>query len=252
MAIVLVQKEKEKKLNGLLHKIYGVALGPGDPELLTIKALKVLKASDVIFYPGSDFNGKQKSYVYNMLEYHDLTNKRLEGFFLEMSSDRTAAEQVYNDTVKKINTAFNSGLKVAVVCEGDLSLYASFSYVLERLKAIELPVDLVPGINAFSLGAAQHQIPISLLNDKVAILPRENSIEHLETYFQTFDTLILMKIRSSWTAINELLKVQPCEFFYCERLGTNLEYISTDLKDISKREIPYFSLIIIKKTPKND
>ncbi|NQX85475.1 MAG: precorrin-2 C(20)-methyltransferase [Flavobacteriaceae bacterium] len=236
----------------MLHKIYGVALGPGDPELLTIKALNVLKEVDVIFYPGSNFNGKQKSYVYAMLEYHNLISKRLEGFFLEMSLDRTAAEQVYNDTVKKIKAEYESGLKVAIVCEGDLSLYASFSYVLNRLKALELPVDLVPGVNAFSLGAAKHQIPISLLNDKVAIIPREKSISKLEAYFQDFDTLILMKIRSSWIAIYKLLEAKQWSFYYCERLGTNQEYISTDLQDISKREIPYFSLLIIKKTPKDD
>lgn len=182
-----------------------------------------------------------------LLQYHGLEDKVLIGFYLEMSADRQQAKQVYSETVQKIKKYHLDGKKVSVVCEGDLSLYASFSYILEELQALELPVKLVPGINAFSLGAAQHQVPLSLLNDKVGIIPRVKSIKEVENHFEQFDTLVLMKIRSVWKTLQEELFQKSWAYYYCERLGTNEEYITTNLKDITKRDIPYFSLLIIKK-----
>jgi precorrin-2/cobalt-factor-2 C20-methyltransferase len=126
-------------------------------------------------------------------------------------------------------------------------LYASFSYILTRLKALELPVTLVPGISSFSLGAAQHQIPLSLLNETIAVVPRVHSFKEIATCLQTFDTLILMKVKTNWKEVYQDLKTQPWQFYYCERLGTAQEYTTTNLEELLGREIPYFSLLIIKK-----
>ena len=230
-----------------MHKIYGVALGPGDPELMTLKALRILKESNVIFYPGSINKGIKKSYVYPLLQHHQLEEKELIGFYLEMSIDRTQVNQIYKDTVAQIKTLHEQGKKISIVCEGDISLYASFSYILAQLQEEELPVSLIPGINSFSLGSAQHQIPLSLWNEKLAILPRVSSVAEIQAHFDTFDTLILMKIRTRWKKMYEELKQQQWNFYYCERLGTTEEYITTDLHEIAEREIPYFSLLIIKK-----
>nr|WP_254514299.1 SAM-dependent methyltransferase [Aquimarina sp. EL_43] len=128
-----------------------------------------------------------------------------------------------------------------------MSLYASFSYILTGLQELQLPVFLVPGINSFSLGASQHQIPLSLLNDKIAIVPRVKNIAEISKYFLEFDTVILMKIRSGWNDFHSELVQKDWKCYYCERLGTNQEYITTDLTTLTNREIPYFSLLIIKQ-----
>lgn len=230
------------------YPINGIALGPGDPELITLKALRLLQESDVIFYPGSLSKGLQKSFVLPLLHYHNLEGKELLGFYLEMSSDRSSAKKIYSKTVQEIKKHHLDGKKVSVVCEGDLSLYASFSYILEELQQIELPVKLVPGINSFSLGAAKHQIPLGLLNDKLAIIPRVKTIIEIEQYFEQFDTLVLMKIRSVWGTLQNDLLQKKWEYYYCERLGTTQEFITTNINKVTERDIPYFSLLIIKKT----
>ncbi|PKV53154.1 precorrin-2/cobalt-factor-2 C20-methyltransferase [Aquimarina sp. MAR_2010_214] len=230
-----------------MHTIYGIALGPGDPELLTLKALRILKEVDLIFYPGSISKDQKKSFVYPILKYHGLGHKELKGFFLNMSYDRKEASETYAATVKDIEEAYRSGKKIAIVCEGDISLYASFSYILTALQELQLPVSLVPGINSFSLGASQHQIPLSLLNDKIAIVPRAKNIAEISKYFLEFDTVILMKIRSGWNDFRSELVQKDWKCYYCERLGTNQEYITTDLTTLTNREIPYFSLLIIKQ-----
>ncbi|WP_103864792.1 precorrin-2 C(20)-methyltransferase [Aquimarina sp. I32.4] len=230
-----------------MHTIHGIAMGPGDPELLTLKALRILKEADLIFYPGSITKGQKKSFVYPILQYHGLEDKELIGFFLKMSNNREEATETYAATVKKIEAAYHSGKRIAIVCEGDISLYASFSYLLAQLQESKLPISLVPGINSFSMGAAQHQVPLSLLNDKIAIVPRVKNIEEITQYFSDFDTIVLMKIRSGWSNFYPELLQKNWNYYYCERLGTQEEYITTDITTLEHREIPYFSLMIIKK-----
>ena len=228
--------------------VYGVSLGPGDPELLTIKALRVLQESDVIFYPGSSYQGTKKSYSFPLLMHHNLENKDLRGFYLDMSDDRAHAKKVYEIIALEIKELVTKGKKVSIVCEGDLSLYASFSYVLDHMKTLKISVELIPGINSFSLGAAEHKIPLGLLKDKIIIVPRIESIEEISKYLKKFDTLILMKIKTGWMDFCKELIKKNWQFFYGERLGTDQEYITTDLHEILSRKIPYFSLLIIKKS----
>ncbi|WP_241507296.1 precorrin-2 C(20)-methyltransferase [Aquimarina sediminis] len=230
-----------------MHTIHGIALGPGDPELITLKALRILQEADLVFYPGSITKDQKKSFVYPILRYHKLEEKKLVGFFLKMSNNREDATETYAATVKSIGEAYRSGKKVAIVCEGDISLYASFSYLLEQLRELQFPISLIPGINSFSLGAAQHQVPLSLLNDKIAIIPRVKDIKEINQCFQEFDTVVLMKIRSGWSNFHSELEKKDWKCYYCERLGTDEEYITTDLTTLTSREIPYFSLLIIKK-----
>lgn len=244
MAIISIQTKEEKSI---VHTIYGVALGPGDPELLTLKALRVLKDADVIFYPGSIFKGEKKSYVFPLLKYHGLDKKEHRGFYLEMSDNRNQVNKVYTETAESIKKLFESGKKICIVCEGDISLYASFSYILTRLQELQLPIELIPGITALSLGAAQHKIPLSLLNEKIAVVPRVQTFEEIENCLRTFDTLILMKVKTNWKEVYPDLKEQSWSFYYCERLGTAQEFITTNLDELSERVIPYFSLLIIKK-----
>ena len=231
-----------------MHTIHGISLGPGDPELITLKGLRILQESDLIFYPGSRYaDGRKESYVLPMLRHYQLEESKLQGFFLKMSTDRSLAEETYADTARQVVEAWQQGKKVSIVCEGDLSFYASFSYLLEKLQQQGAMVALVPGINSFSLGAALHQVPLCLQDQKVAVLPREESPQRLEQALQQYDTLILMKIRAGWGTLYPYLLSKNWSYYYCERLGTEQEFITRDLSALQHREIPYFSLLIIKR-----
>lgn len=231
-----------------MNKIYGISLGPGDPELITVKGLKILKESDIIFYPGSLFeDGRKESYVLPMLIHYRLPATKLQGFFLRMGMNRTAAEKTYIETTDQLIEAWQEGKKVSIVCEGDLSFYASFSYLLEKIQQQDIPLELIPGINSFSLGAAKHQVPLCLQHEKLAVLPLATDIKKIEETFKDFDTVILMKIRMGWKNLFPQLLLKNWNYYYCERLGTATEYITADIKALHDREIPYFSLLIIKK-----
>lgn len=229
-------------------KLYGISLGPGDPDLITVKGLQILKLADRIYYPGSLYkNGTKASYSKSIIDYYKLDEDKCVGFYLEMSLARTQAKEIYNDVFLDIQKDIEKGLSVAVVAEGDISTYSSFSYLLEKATEAGMEVDLIPGITSYALGASLHKEPLCLQNERFLILPRVQSANLLKEAIDNFDTVVLMKIFSVIPVVDKVLSNNNYKVFYSERLGTTQEYISSDWEEIKNREIPYFSLITIKK-----
>jgi len=228
--------------------IKGVSLGPGDPELITVRGLKILQGADRVYFPGSLFaNGKKSSYSLSILDDYLLDPNRLKGFYLEMSLDREQAEAVYQETFLAIKKDHENGLMVAIVSEGDISTYSSFSYLLRRFKEQNIEVELIPGITSFALAASESQTPLCLLNEKVIVLPRVQNETELEEALNNCDTLILMKIRSVVPIITSVIKRKGLKFQYFERLGTEEQYQTEKVEELEERKVPYFSIMIIKK-----
>ncbi|WP_233264541.1 MULTISPECIES: precorrin-2 C(20)-methyltransferase [unclassified Flavobacterium] len=229
-------------------KIYGISLGPGDPDLITIKGLKTLQKSDKVYYPGSLLpNGKTTSFSLPILQHHQLDEKKLVGMFLKMSDDRAQAEATYRATFQSMLEDYHNGLTIVFVSEGDSLFYSTFAYLLEHIQQHQLDVEIIAGVPSFILATAQHQLPLAILNEKIAIIPRVKNSQELETTLNDFDTVVLIKIRSVLKDIFPFLITSGLTIMYCERLGTTQQYITTNIEDIKNREIPYFSLLIIKK-----
>jgi precorrin-2/cobalt-factor-2 C20-methyltransferase len=219
--------------------IYGVSLGPGDPLLITVKGLQVLQKVDRIYYPGS-LPGS--SYSLGILQHYKLDERKFRGMFLNMSDDREQAEKTYAETFQEMLADYNNGLDIAFVSEGDISFYSTFAYLLKHIQQHKLDVEIIAGVPSFLLGAAAHQLPLAVLNEKIAILPR---VKNISRYLEEFDTVVLIKVRS---VIDEIMPfIKDLNIVYCERLGTPQQYITTDINDLKDREIPYFSLLILKK-----
>ena len=228
--------------------IYGVSLGPGDPDLITVKGLKVLQDADKIYYPGSLFkNGVKSSYSLSILEHYKLDANKFEGFYLEMDLARVKVSKLYDLTFEQIKEDYNKGLKIAIVSEGDVNTFSSFSYLLEKIKEESFNVELIPGITSYALAASEHLTPLCLQNEQLIILPRVQTEAELEEALTHFDTVVLMKIKSVMDVINKVLSKGNYSVYYSEKLGTKNQFIASNLEEINKRDIPYFSLITIKK-----
>ncbi len=240
-------------------KIVGVSLGPGDPDLITVKGLNALRAADKVYFPGTLFvrdssleqssnkSPKKSSYSEGILSHYNLPPEKLEGFYLEMSLDRTAANKVYDQTAEKILEEYKQGKNIAIVCEGDLSTFSSFSYLLERFQKTNTEVELIPGITSFGLGAALTETPLAIQQEKIIVLPAVQSEREIEDALNSEATVVLMKIRSVMSIIKTMASKENIELKYCERLGTPDQFISKKWEEIAKRTPPYFSLIILRK-----
>lgn len=232
-------------------KIYGVSLGPGDPELITLKGLKTLQKVDKIYYPGSLFkNGRKASYSHSILDNYNLDSQKLEGFYLKMDLERAQAKVIYETTFQQILSDYNKGLSIAIVSEGDISTFSSFSYLLEKIQAHNLPINLIPGISSYLHLASESKTPLCLQNEKVVVIPRIQTKEELQEAIANFDTVVLMKIISVVDIITAVIDTKKHSVTYAERLGTNQQFITNNWSTASTRETPYFSLMIIKKINK--
>jgi len=228
-------------------KIIGVSLSPGDPELITLKGLRRLQEADRIYYPGSLLSdGSTTSFSLPILKHYQLDEPKFRGMFLKMSDDRDAAEQTYAETFRHMLADYNEGMTIVFVSEGDIMFYSTFAYLLEHIHRHQLQVEIVPGVPSFVLGAAEHQAPLAVLNEKMVILPRLTNMEKLEHYLQEFETVVLIKVRNAIDEICHLLRAKPLSLLYGERLGTDKQFITTNMEELQGREIPYFSLLIIK------
>lgn len=228
-------------------KLYGVALGPGDHELITLKGLNALRTSDVIYYPGSISNQGTKSFSLDILKQYDLPNAELKGVFLPMSLDRNKAESVYSKAFKQLLVDYRDGKTISFVAEGDISFYSTFAYLLDKIHSEGLRFTMIPGIPAFILAGSQAQIPLTKQDESLLVLSQCTDIAQLDAACKSHSTVVLMKPTTIKSALPKYLASRIGTFVYAERLGTPDEFISTDASILYERDIPYFSIFIFRQ-----
>ncbi|TRX70220.1 precorrin-2 C(20)-methyltransferase [Carboxylicivirga sp. M1479] len=228
--------------------IYGVALGPGDPELITLKALKCLQRVDVIFYPTTlNSKGQKSSMAMRVLKYLELDEAKLRPVEVAMKYDRTEVNRTYHHLANECITLCKQGKNVAVVSEGDISFYSTFAYLIDDIKQAQLNYEMIPGVPAFILGGSLGKLPVCTQNDKVLVLPQVDDEAALARYTQENETVVLMKVSKVKKWIASFIEAQQLSFFYGEYMGTDKEFTCNSIALLKERRIPYFSIIIIKR-----
>ncbi len=229
-------------------KIYGIALGPGDPELITMKGFNLLKSADVIYYPGSiGKGGKEKSFAGKIMESYGLDHDKMKGIFISMSLNRQKAEEKYSEAFEEMVKDFELGKKVVVVSEGDIAMYSTFGYLIERFRKREIPYEMVPGIPAFIAAGSAGGFPLAFQTDKILVLSQLSDTEKLGSLVENFETIVIMKVSTIKKELTEFLKTRGLKFFYGEKIGTQEEFSTTDIEVLEEREKTYFSILIINK-----
>lgn len=177
----------------MVEKVYGVGVGPGDKELLTLKAVKVLKKVERIFVPVSKEGRSSLAYyiVRDIVE-----GKPVEELLFPMIGDRERLKEYYQ---RAFDSVKSSEGEVAVITLGDPTLYGTFSYLWKLLKRNNIPVEVVNGVPSPVACAGRLNIPLVEGEEKLVILPRG---EDLERYLGVFDTIVVMKTKR----LGEILK----------------------------------------------
>lgn len=226
-----------------------VSLGPGDPDLITIKALKALQQADIIYYPATtNKTGKILSRAQDILSYHEIPTTKLSSFNLPMSKNRSAAIESYQKVADEIEKNYNENRKVAIVAEGDAGFYSSIHYVYDYLESRQVQVKHIAGIPAFIACGALAGMHIVKQEEQLIVIPGTASENELSEYLQSGKTVVIMKVSQCNGDIKSLIDNCPqYTYHYFENAGlTGKEYYTTNTEDIINREIPYFSLMIIK------
>ena len=228
--------------------LFGVGVGPGDPELLTLKALRVLRSVPVICTPQSD--RQADSYALGIVQGL-LDPQRQEIIRLPFPvDDPEAAAAVWQDAASALAQRLYQGSDVAFITEGDPMLYSTFSYVLDNIRREHpfINVEIVPGVSSVMAAAASASVPLATHGQRVAILPAVYGTEDLSEAIASYDTIVLMKVNRSLVKVMASLETlgPTGKTVYVSRATTPQEQVVQDLNELSVENLDYFSLLIIK------
>lgn len=225
-----------------------VSLGPGEPELITVKGLKTLQQADQIFCPATlTPSGKQVSRAANILKALEIEEHKIRPFVLPMSKDRQKAIEAYDQLLVDAANSLHEGKKVVIVAEGDAGFYTSIQYIYHQLEKEHIEVKRVPGIPAFIAAGATGGLHIVKQEERLMVIPGTATADELDQFICQGYNLVIMKLSACIEAVHECIHRHPeTHFHYFENVGTEKEKYISDPEIIAQTNFPYFSLLIIQ------
>ena len=229
-----------------------VSLGPGDPELVTLKALKALQDADAVLCPATtNKDGQTLSRAGEILSSLNISFNKVHLFDVPMSFDRSAALEAYHEVAIEIIRTYREDRKIVVVAEGDAGFYSSVDYIADELKNNGIPTARIAGVPAFIACGALAGIPITRQNDALEVIPGAISCPELKEKLAAGRTLVIMKTSRCEEALKQAMaELEDTDFHYFENAGVpGKEFYTCGKEEIVARTFPYFSLFIIQKRP---
>jgi precorrin-2 C20-methyltransferase / precorrin-3B C17-methyltransferase len=233
-------------------RLFGVGVGPGDPELMTVKARKVIEAAPVIAYPGAEHG----SSVARQVAAPYIDEAKIEvGLRYPVTTGTTdhpggyegALAEFYDACAAQLAEHLEGGRDVAVLCEGDPFLYGSYMYLHDRL-ADRYDTEVIPGVTSFSAAAAAAGTPLVRRDDVLTILPGTLPADVLAARLQTTDAAVVMKLGRTFPAVRDATERAGLteRAIHVERASSARQRI-TALEDLSGN-VPYMSLLLVPAT----
>ncbi|MCI5224144.1 MAG: precorrin-2 C(20)-methyltransferase, partial [Candidatus Electrothrix sp. AR4] len=244
-----------KKTN---HKgcLYLVGIGPGDPELMTCKAVKVLENTKIWVAPKAQKNGASSalriaSAMVNMKGKEVLEVRfPMKKIRLEQEHDPEVV-QGWREAAEAVLAHLDQGRDVAFPTLGDPGLYSTSFYLLNTLQELrrKLPVSVIPGITAMAACSAQIHTPLGLGDDVLSVIPAAFDDDRLRDTLLTADAVVLMKIFRRLPRIIELLDELGLtdKAVLLERCGMPDQRIYTDIREAADKNLHYFSTLLVRK-----
>ena len=239
-------------------KLYVIGVGPGDPELMTLKAVRILREVSCICVPKGREEGSslalsivQKELSLEgkeIIEAHFPMKKTRENAV--RSSELCELDTKWHETVENVLSRLNKGTDVAFITIGDPSIYSTFFYLYDRLLELspEVSIEMVPGVSSINAAAARAGISLGLADEKIAILPATYT-DNLKEVLEKFDTVVLMKVHRGFDDVLSILDIMGLSgnAIYVSKAGREDEKIFRDITKVGKDDLNYFSLVIIRK-----
>ena len=231
-------------------KLYGVSLGPGDPELITRHAWALLQRDDAHWtYP---VRGKEhESFALGIAKAAGLeVPAASEALLFPMTHDKAKLEAAWSLAADRVLQVLQEGTDVLFLVEGDASTYSSFGYLAGTLSELDgkIEIETVAGVTSFNASAARLRMPLADLDDRMAILPAGYGVETIDHLLDEHDTLVLLKVKPLLDAIIDLLERRGLleHAAFIERTGTPEERVVQDIRSLRGETVNYLSLLLVK------
>jgi precorrin-2/cobalt-factor-2 C20-methyltransferase len=228
--------------------LYGVSVGTGDPELMTVKGLKLLQNASIIAFPAgiNDQIGVAERIIQPWLT---AKQKKIPLNFPYVL-DENLLENAWKTAAEMIWPYLEQGENVVFACEGDVSFYSTFTYLAETLKKQhpEAEIIRIPGVCSPMAAAASLGIPLTIRQQKLVVLPALYNVKELEKALDWAEVIVLMKVSSVYKTVWKMLQKRDLlkNAWIVEKATTTEEKIYRDLENYPDFKLSYFSILIIQ------
>ncbi|SDT39862.1 precorrin-2 C20-methyltransferase / precorrin-3B C17-methyltransferase [Friedmanniella luteola] len=231
-------------------RLYGVGVGPGDPELVTLKAARLIRDADVVAYhSGTAGRSIARTIVADLIS-PDATEELLIYPVTTGATDHPlgyygAIEDFYDESAERLGKHLDAGRTVVVLAEGDPLFYSSYSYLHDRLGPL-YPAEIVPGVTSVSASSAAVAVPISRHEDTFTVLPGTMAVPELARRLADGGGAAIMKLGRTFAGVREALRQagRLDDAWYVERASTGRER-RLRVSEVDPDEVPYFSMVLV-------
>lgn len=228
--------------------LYGVGVGPGDPELMTVKGWRLIQQVPVVAFPAG-LHGKP-GIAQQIIDSWLRPDQLILPLNFPYVQDETMLTAAWRQSAEIVWAHLRQGRDVVFASEGDVSFYSTFTYLAQTLQQDhpEAIVQIIPGICSPMAAAAVLGIPLTIRAQRLMVLPALYHVADLETALQTADVVVLMKVSSVYEQVWAVLKryhLLP-HSYVVERATASDQQIYADLSDRPNLTLSYFSLLIVQ------
>ncbi len=230
--------------------LYGIGVGPGDPDLLTVKAIHVLQKVDIVYTAASTKN--DYSLAVNIARAHIPAETEIRTLAFPMTKDRHATHQAWEANARTIAAVTAAGRQAAFLTLGDPLTFSTFGYILKYMRRLfpDLPVVTVPGITAYQASAAALNMPLVEGEQSLLVVSGAYGGNRLAGQIEKPDTVVFMKAYRNVNGICAALENADmlAHSAGVVRCSQPEQEIVTDVKKLESRSPNYWTLIIARKT----
>lgn len=233
---------------------YGIGMGPGDPELMTLKAAEIIHSVPRVFYVSGQADRESVSRMI-VSSAGNGVDKKLRGLSFSMKKSITDRRESWQKNAAIIVKSLKNHHECAFATIGDPMIYSTFINVLPLIKKLlpELEVKVIPGITSFQAAAAKQIIPLAMNDEILTIIPAWKTPTLQRSAVSDSDTTVFLKAFKNCSGVLDFSRKNHAgEFLYASRIGLPDEKFVNEKMDSSEMPEEYLSLIISRKRKLND
>lgn len=228
--------------------LYGISVGTGDPELITVKGLKILQNSPIVAFPAGIDNrlGIAQQIISTWLQPH----QQILPLAFPYVRNELILQEAWNIAAHKVDCYIRQGLDIAFACLGDISFYSTFTYLAQTLQQLnsEVQIETVPGVCSPMAIASVLGIPLTVNHQRLAILPALHTVEDLNTALDWAEVVVLLKVNSVYQKVWQILQQRNllASTWIVEKATFPEQKIYQDLTRYPQLDLAYFSIALIQ------
>ena len=227
--------------------LYGVSVGTGDPELITVKGLRILQSSQVVAFPAGTNNrlGIAESIIDVWLQPHQQTV----ALDFPYTQDSSTLQAAWHKAALKVRHYLKQGMDVTFACLGDVSFYSTFTYLSQTLQQIDpkINIETIPGVCSPMAIASVLKIPLTVNHQRLVILPAIHTIEEVTTALDWAEVIVLLKVSSVYQQVWQILQQRDLlsSSWVVEKATFPEQKIYRKLGNYPQLNLSYFAIMLI-------